>query len=395
MGSMNNRKDTHHPSAQYQEMVGDIMRGQRASMGKSLLDVQNDIGLRPYISMAIENGDLKSFSTPSLIAGYVRQYAKYLNMAPEETYHAFCEQTGHSGQVRSTPKYNSSQRQDTQTGLHFTGGHWAETHSPLFRHLLGKISLIGVVSVCLLVVLLAGGGYVSWTLYEHIKKLPIADNTLKIAGQIQSWDDDTQLSESLVNDSPVASRDLNDLEVIGNLAPEPVTDDLAALDTSGLEPQPYETQFDFTDPFVFEEGDRGDLSFELANGGLELLTLIEGFQLSNSVVPVETGSVQETGLVLYPVEPSWVRITDSNGKVYIEKILNKGETYSVPEGEQDLFLRAGNSGYLYFVIGEEVFGPAGSGTKVVKQVLLQNESIIQNYADRKVDQDLDRFNTLN
>lgn len=60
--------------------LGDLMRGERATLGKSLLDVQRELRIRASYVAAIENCDISAFDTPSFIAGYVRSYARYLGM---------------------------------------------------------------------------------------------------------------------------------------------------------------------------------------------------------------------------------------------------------------------------------------------------------------------------
>jgi glycosyltransferase involved in cell wall biosynthesis len=62
--------------------LGDLMRGERATMGKSLLDVQRELKIKASYIAAIENCDPSAFDTPGFIAGYVRSYARYLNIDP-------------------------------------------------------------------------------------------------------------------------------------------------------------------------------------------------------------------------------------------------------------------------------------------------------------------------
>ncbi|HGG65003.1 MAG TPA: helix-turn-helix domain-containing protein, partial [Rhodobacteraceae bacterium] len=67
----------------YDLRLGDIMRGERATLGKSLLDVQRELKIKATYVAAIENADPSAFESPSFIAGYVRSYARYLGMDPE------------------------------------------------------------------------------------------------------------------------------------------------------------------------------------------------------------------------------------------------------------------------------------------------------------------------
>ncbi len=69
--------------------LGDLMRGERATLGKSLLDVQRELRIKASYIAAIENSDPDAFDTPGFIAGYVRSYARYLNMDPDQAFRLF------------------------------------------------------------------------------------------------------------------------------------------------------------------------------------------------------------------------------------------------------------------------------------------------------------------
>ncbi len=70
--------------------LGDLMRGERATLGKSLLDVQRELKIKATYIAAIENCDISAFETQGFVAGYVRSYARYLGMDPEWAYQRFC-----------------------------------------------------------------------------------------------------------------------------------------------------------------------------------------------------------------------------------------------------------------------------------------------------------------
>ncbi|MCF8512624.1 MAG: helix-turn-helix domain-containing protein, partial [Rhodobacteraceae bacterium] len=70
--------------------LGDLMRGERATLGKSLLDVQRDLKIKATYIAAIENADIAAFESPGFIAGFVRSYARYLGMDPDQAFAKFC-----------------------------------------------------------------------------------------------------------------------------------------------------------------------------------------------------------------------------------------------------------------------------------------------------------------
>src|SRR6056297_324142 len=77
----------------YDLRLGDLMRGERATMGKSLLDVERELRISAGYLDAIENSDPSAFDTPGFIPGYVRSYARYLGMDPDEAFATFCAES--------------------------------------------------------------------------------------------------------------------------------------------------------------------------------------------------------------------------------------------------------------------------------------------------------------
>ena len=73
--------------------LGDHMRGERATLGKSLQMVESELRIRATYLEAIENADLSAFETPGFIAGYVRSYARYLGLDPDWCFQEFCAET--------------------------------------------------------------------------------------------------------------------------------------------------------------------------------------------------------------------------------------------------------------------------------------------------------------
>jgi cytoskeletal protein RodZ len=64
--------------------LGDEIRGVRYRKGLSVEQVANDLKLKPAYIDAIENNDLKVFPSRAFISGYVRSYAKYLDLDADQ-----------------------------------------------------------------------------------------------------------------------------------------------------------------------------------------------------------------------------------------------------------------------------------------------------------------------
>jgi len=78
----------------FEVTLGDVMRGERATRGKSLMDVQHDLRIKATYIAGVEDCDPSVFDTPGFIAGYVRSYAKYLGMDPDAAFEMFCKESG-------------------------------------------------------------------------------------------------------------------------------------------------------------------------------------------------------------------------------------------------------------------------------------------------------------
>ena len=75
-------------------------------------------------------------------------------------------------------------------------------------------------------------------------------------------------------------------------------------------------------------------------------------------------------------ENAWVQITAADGTVIYENIMLPGEEFVLPQLEVPPKLRSGMSGYVYFSVNGELFGPVGSGTSVRKNVELSASNIV-------------------
>ena len=95
-------------------------------------------------------------------------------------------------------------------------------------------------------------------------------------------------------------------------------------------------------------------------------------------------------LAIVAVRPAWVRVTAADGTVLLEKILDAGERYVVPETEVPPTLRAGNSGSVYFALGDATYGPSAPGAQIARSVVLSPEALKQRFplADIAADPDL-------
>ena len=94
----------------YKVVLGDELRGERATIGKSLLDVQRDLRIKAVYIAAIENCDIEAFPNKGYIAGYVRSYARYLKLDPEKVFERFCLESNFSPSTNSDKLFKSKEK---------------------------------------------------------------------------------------------------------------------------------------------------------------------------------------------------------------------------------------------------------------------------------------------
>ena len=76
--------------------LDDIMRGERATHGKTSTDVRLEFRLSKKYILAIESGDISAFRCLKFVPGYVRSYAHYLGLNPDKAFATICVETGFS-----------------------------------------------------------------------------------------------------------------------------------------------------------------------------------------------------------------------------------------------------------------------------------------------------------
>ena len=395
-------------------LLGDIMRGERATLGKSLLDVQRELKIKANYISAIENTDASAFETPGFIAGNVRSYARYLGLDPEWAFKTFCEEGNFSvahgmsadASVRRKSKPNAkggtAKGEKKPAHLRDPFIEPSVSYMPKGEAVFAGIEPRAVGSVMVLMVLIAGIGFGGWSVLQEVQKVrftPVeqtpdvlaeldpmsqvvtssdtdgagADVTAGIVAGADSIDrlsrpEALDVPVMVARDGPIAAIDPNSFGVFA-----PTRDARSA----GVDP-PRPDNLPFAVP-----GDTNAVTANLA-AGLETDDLLPTVQVVQSASPT---------MSLFAVRPSWVRVTGADGTVIFEKILDAGEQFELPTTEEPATLRAGNAGSLYFAVNGATYGPAGSGPQVVKNVSLARDAIISTYqvADIEGDSDLARF----
>ncbi len=383
------------PADDFDVPLGDLMRGERATLGKSLLDVERELKIKAAHIAAIENADLSVFATKGFVAGYVRSYSRYLGMDPEWCYRRFSAEAGFSG-VHGTQALQAQNAKrafgdaparivnpnDVMKSARVT---FAPRRDSLFSHI--EPGALG--SAAVLIALIVGLGYGAWSVFTDIQRV-----------QFVPVDEAPSTLASL---DPLAGASLNRT---GADLPDATTPTVPgydpidrlyrpqALDVPVLTPR--DQAIATLDPDAVGRFAAAALPSRpaFAPATAETVSEADGFQLASGV-QVTADPVQDE-VVLFAVRPSWIRVSAASGTVLFEGTLNTGDTYTVPAGAEAPLLRAGNAGSLYFAVNGVTLGPSGPGASIARDVVLTADALSENYvmADAATDPDLPRVASL-
>ncbi|NOX72461.1 MAG: DUF4115 domain-containing protein [Alphaproteobacteria bacterium] len=331
--------------------LGDQMRGERATMGKSLLDVQRDLRIRAAYIAAIENCDVTAFHTPGFIAGYVRSYARYLGLEPEKAYQQFCEEAsfdgvhlGLKGQTQtSKPATARAPLKVASAGQGFDPLSNPRANMALVNDgFMTHISASGLGSIFVLLVLIFGLGYGAWTVLQDIQRV-----------QISPLEDDSALVAELptVSARAAALDQLYRPKELEVPVMTPRDGPIAALDPDNIG--------------ALVENSGGIRAQETAD-----LMATESPRVTEPAAPT---------VAVVATRAAWVRVSLADGTILFEKILDAGESFQLPTGATSTTLRAGNSGAVYLTLDGKAYGPLGGDTSVVKNVALAPKDILESY----------------
>jgi len=367
--------------------LGDVMRGERATLGKSLLDVERELRIKASYIAAIENSDPDAFDTPGFIPGYVRSYARYLNMDPDKAFGSFCVESGFSIAHGMSAEASSIRKPDAPLRRKARDADPLMTPNtpflPASESFLARIEPGAIGSVAVLIALIGAIGYGGYSVLNEVQRVQLApvENTPDVLADL-----DPLAGMSVQNE------DVVDTDIVSAFQ-APATDGLDRLYRPEALDVPVMVARDA--PISTLDPDRGGaLRDGLPQAERDSTVLVAE---DTGVVPnATTPQVLEDlppGLRLVAVRPAWVRVTAADGTSIFEGVMNAGDSYDVPATEEPPVLRVGESGAIYFSMNGTHYGPVGPSGSVTSNVALTTAGLVDTYAvaDITQDSDLERY----
>ena len=387
----------------FEVSLGDAMRGERATLGKSLLDVQRELKIKATYIAAIENADPSAFETPGFIAGYVRSYARYLGMDPEWAFGKFCEESGFETAHGMSKAASFRQRSTAPIVMAPERDIFAEPNAPFTPKadaLFSRVEPGAIGSVAVLVALIGAVGWGGWTVLQEVQRVQVApvDGAPGLVSDIDPLNGsgtitvaETETGSTFETPAPEALDRLyrpRALDVPVLVARDGPIASIDPSDNTALEALPEEPAVAAVDPDSGIEVRQPTAADAAVLAALGQVPEEEGA----SEVPEDTVQVFDAAqgeVVLVAVRPTWVRVRSADRSVILEKVMETGETFVLPATEEPPLLRTGNAGALYFAVAGQTYGPAGPGPSVVNNVPLSPEALTANYAVADIEADAD------
>ncbi|MEM9047855.1 MAG: RodZ domain-containing protein [Pseudomonadota bacterium] len=352
----------------YEVKLGDDLRGERASRGKSLLDVQRELKIKAAYIDAIENCDATVFPNRGYVAGYVRAYARYLGRDAEDVYAKFCAESGFEGvhsalsdprgrQRRMRAAQNTAPPREQDEMLR--RARFLPASAPSFS----LAALSGLGSVMVLCGVVAALGYGGWYLLRDIQRIgfePVAQAP-------------TVIDLATLPAPPRATPD----DQATTLPPVPnglALQDLYAPRLDAPKVEPRDGPIAAIDPDAYGAFAPAPESPIAQASQMRMRSAPDDAPVAASSEPAITRRLPES-VAIVARDDAWVRVFLEDGTVVFERILKPNETYEVPEALEGAMLRAGNAGAVYLRVGDQVFGPLGDGANVARRVALSANEI--------------------
>ncbi|MEL6565139.1 MAG: RodZ domain-containing protein [Pseudomonadota bacterium] len=363
--------------------LGDVMRGERATLGKSLLDVQRELRIKASYIAAIEGCDPSAFDTPGFIAGYVRSYARYLNMDPDHAFAVFCQESGFevahgmSAEASVIKKPSREERLGKGPGSDIFAAP-ATPFVPAAEAVWSHIEPRAVGSSLVLLALIGGIGWGGYAVLQEVQRVQVAP----------------------VEQTPVVLSDLDPLDTVSSTGstsgPTIETPRADALDRL-YRPQALDVPVLVARDAPIATLDPRDIGTFAAPADVapQVVTRVDPTLQQALEVPSVPRVVEDVtpGLTMVAVRPSWVRVRAADGTVIFEATMQPGDTWDAPLTEEAPTLRTGESGAIYFAMNDKFYGPVGDTGQVTSNLPLEIAGLKETYlpVDVSTDEGLVRY----
>lgn len=385
--------------------LGEELRAARAHLGRTVDDVESALRIRAKYVEAIENLDRSELPDRAYADGFIKTYARYLGLDPDDTLARF---DAEAAQV-SAARNGMSGRAARDAGKRAAG---ASNVNPLagYEKSAGVGSWIGGLFRMIFslwpLALLAAIAFGAWYGFQAARDAGMIPESLTVIGEAEEITPvfEANISENDLNAASGGTLLERPSELsYANLgvvpywhAPEVETDprdgpirDIEA-ETAGVFPprvlpaSPVVTETPQGSGEAFDARQiaaeaRAALTAEIMRG-----TSIDGAASEDNVTNTSAASVPTAmatmgNIALVAHADTWIEVRDTSGKISYTGVLSPGETVPLNEGV-DQRVKIGNAGGLFVKIGNAEYGPFGNSGSVMRDVALERTALLSRFA---------------
>ena len=371
----------------YEVSLGDALRGERATLGKSLLDVERDLKIRAAYIAAIEECDIKAFPNTGFVAGYVRSYARYLNLDPDPTFEAFCREANFKGTDVTTFQQSSKSKVKVSKAKEIKVGSLSENWEPspvgvIANNNINTANFFNSFGPALVLVLLLGSlGYGGLKIFQNIQRIdlvaieqsPVVQNG-PIASFSSTGDFGTE-SNSGLNADVLA---LYSNQIAESSLSNPRDGRIADIDSNKMGFYAKSVNEETSSNVSVAINNLGQLSLpeigtlevdsdQPLNYGKTVRDLNKVKKDIEYIIPLPSFYKELPSILLFSFGPSWIKLESEQYGTSYEVIMDSQSPLEIGSNWLYSSLRAGNANNLYFIVDGAAFGPLGDKS-VIKNV---------------------------
>jgi len=326
--------------------VGSILRNAREARGdKSISEIAEDIRVRPHQLQALEDDDYDKLPGMIYATGFIRAYAKYLDLDGEELVDRF---------------RRTARTEDLEARLAFP--------EPMEDPRIPRRSLVAV--ACTLALAIYGTWYgLSGTGDAGFEEVPSVDS--RLAGVFE--DAEAEPAETGTSANQTSSVTVDQAVQTAAVDPSAAEDEVRAVVPDPLK-RPEVAQNEIVEQAVdvaaSEDVARPQVVAPQVVASVDPVLENENLQPSSLLREISTISENVSGQVAVRArEDAWVRIEGPDSKPVIDTVLRAGEVYQAPAGAE-FTMMTGNAGALDILIDGKSMGALGPRGEIRRHVAL-------------------------
>jgi len=321
------------------EPVGALLRRHRLAAAQDAGSLARDLCIRTSYVLAIENGHMQDLPGATYTLGFVRAYAEYFDLDEREIVARFKHEHYKAGNHRS---------------LHFPT---PEADAEIPR---GALLLAGALTASVL--------YAAW----HFNGAPGTDD-VNLVDPVPEHLRSLLSTQAPEDQNTAPAENTPPTTTAGNGDHVPETP--ARREPSVLSQHPQGKPEDVRTNPVGSVVPTGTATHERQEQAGPETAPITTPKTTPKTNPKTTGETQRSGKVLLRATAEcWVEISDSSGRVIYAKVMEPGDTYSVPSNAA-LTLLAGNAGGLEVYVDGRQMPPLGRAGAVLRHISLDAENL--------------------